>query len=162
MLVKFTPGGVETVFAAPVGRPQGNGGPEFLAFPPPPCQFTSCVSGSGYWMNHPEAWCMQTIKVCCQTYTKSQAIASMKQSTSKDMTYALAAQLIAAKLNANCAGANSSCVSSAISNADNFLCVHAVGSKVAASSSAWQGISSTYDTLENYNQGKLCATQCER
>jgi hypothetical protein len=105
---------------------------------------------------------LQTIKVGCQTYTKSQAIAIMKQSTSKDMTYALAAQLIAAKLNANCAGANSSCVSSAISNADNFLCVHAVGSKVAASSSAWQGISSTYDTLENYNQGKLCATQCER
>src|SRR4029077_7996286 len=29
--------GVETVFAAPVGRPEGNGGPEFLAFPPPPC-----------------------------------------------------------------------------------------------------------------------------
>ena len=32
-ILKFTPGGVETFFATPVGRPQGNGGPEFLAFP---------------------------------------------------------------------------------------------------------------------------------
>jgi len=36
-ILKFTPGGVETFFATPVGRPQGDGGPEFLAFPAPPC-----------------------------------------------------------------------------------------------------------------------------
>jgi hypothetical protein len=36
-ILKFTTGGVETFFAAPVGRPQGDGGPEFLAFPAPPC-----------------------------------------------------------------------------------------------------------------------------
>ena len=33
-ILKFPPtGGVGTVFAAGIGRPQGNGGPEFLAFP---------------------------------------------------------------------------------------------------------------------------------
>ena len=32
-ILKFTPAGAETVFATPVGRTQGNGGPEFLVFP---------------------------------------------------------------------------------------------------------------------------------
>jgi hypothetical protein len=112
-------------------------------------------------MNHPEAWCMETIKLGCVTYTKAQAISLMQQSTSKDMTYVLAAQLIAAKLNTKCAATDSSCVSSAIANADNFLCAHPIGSNVNAKSSAWQGISSTYDTLVKYSQGKLCASQCK-
>jgi len=60
-ILKFTPaGGVPTVFAV-AGRPQGNGGPEFLAFPPEPCQFPSAIaanfngtqinSGSTIWFN---------------------------------------------------------------------------------------------------------------
>jgi hypothetical protein len=81
----------------------------------------------------------------------------MKQSTSTDMTYPLAAQLIAAKLNVNCAQANSSCVASAITAADNWFCTHPVGSKVTAKSSAWKQITSAYNTLVNYNEGKLCA-----
>jgi hypothetical protein len=100
---------------------------------------------------------MQTIKLGCVTYSKAQAIAIMQQSTSKDMTYALAAQLIAAKLNTGCAGSNATCVSSAIAAADNFLCGHPVGTNISANSSAWKGISSTYDTLVKYNEGKLCA-----
>jgi hypothetical protein len=108
-------------------------------------------------MNHPEAWCMQTIKLGCVTYTKAQAIAIMQQSTSKDMTYAMAAQLIAAKLNVNCAGSNSTCVAANINNADNWLCSNPIGSNVKASSPAWQQITPDYNTLVNYNEGKLCA-----
>jgi len=108
-------------------------------------------------MNHPEAWCTQTIKLGCVTYTNAQAIAFMQQSTSTDMTYALAAQLIAAKLNVDCAFNDRSCVQTAINAADNWLCSNPVGSKVKASSSNWQGISSTYDTLTKYDEGKLCA-----
>jgi hypothetical protein len=81
----------------------------------------------------------------------------MQKSTSKDMTYALAAQLIAARLNTGCAGSNATCVSSAISTADNFLCAHPVGSNVAASSATWQSFTATYNTLVKYNEGKLCA-----
>jgi sugar lactone lactonase YvrE len=154
-ILKFTPGGVETFFATPVGRPQGNGGPEFLAFPSPPC--SGSVGTPGYWMNHPEAWCVQTITLCQTTYTKAQAIAIMKQSTSGDMTYQLAAHLFAAKLNVNCADANSSCVASAISAADNWFCTHPLGSKVTAKSAAWKQITSAFNTLVNYNEGKLCA-----
>jgi len=104
---------------------------------------------------------MQTITVGCVPYTKAEAIAIMQQSTSGDETYALAAQLIAAKLNVNCAGANSSCVTSAIQAADSWLCQHPVGSGVKASSPAWKQITATYNTLTLYNQGQLCAPQCK-
>ena len=124
---------------------------------PTPTPGDGRVGTQGYWQNHPEAWCMQTIKIGCVVYTKGQAIAIMQQPTSKDMTYALAAQLIAAKLNVGCAGSNATCVSSAITDADNFLCAHPVGSGVTATSSAWKGITSAYNTLVNYNEGKLCA-----
>jgi len=101
---------------------------------------------------------MQTIRLGCIEYSKAQAIMFMQQSTSKDLTYAMAAQLIAAKLNANCTGANSSCVTSAINDADTWLCQHPVGSNVTASSSAWKQITAAYNTLTQYNEGKLCAS----
>ena len=100
---------------------------------------------------------MQTIQLGCITYTKPQAIAIMQHSTSGDMTYPLASQLIAAKLNITCRGSNSSCISSAITAAGNFLCAHPVGSNVSASSSAWQQFKATYNRITSYNQGQLCA-----
>jgi hypothetical protein len=115
------------------------------------------VGGIGYWQNHPAAWCVSSLTLGCKTYTKSQVIAIMQQSTSQDMTYPLAAQLAAAKLNVTCGGTNSSCVADAITAADSWLCSHPIGSKVKASSPAWQQITPTYNTLVNYNEGRLCA-----
>lgn len=80
-----------------------------------------------------------------------------KQSTSTDMTYQLAAQLAAAKLNVGCAGADSSCVASAIASADSWLCSHPLGSKVKADSKAWKQIMPAYNKLVAYNNGQLCA-----
>jgi hypothetical protein len=93
-------------------------------------------------------------------YTKAQAIAIMQQSTSMDKTYSLAAQLIAAKLNTNCVGTDPSCVSSAITSADAWLCQHPIGSGVTSSSPAWQQIIPTYNTLTSYNEGQLCVAKC--
>jgi len=73
----------------------------------------------------------------------------------------MAAQLIAAKLNVKCSATDSSCVASAINNADAWLCQHPIGSNVTASSSAWQQITSVYNTLVNYNAGKLCGPKCK-
>ena len=101
---------------------------------------------------------MQNINIGCQTYSKTAAIAIMKQPTSGDMTYALVAQLIAAKLNVDCASNNSSCVSAAIAAVNNWLCSHPVGSNVKASSSDWKNITPSYNTLGSYNEGKLCAS----
>ena len=71
------------------------------------------------------------------------------------MTYQVAAQLIAGKLNAACAGTNSSCVSSAIGAADSWLCAHPIGSGVRANSFAWKQIP-PYNILAAYNEGLLC------
>jgi hypothetical protein len=111
-------------------------------------------------MNHPEAWCVQTIQIGCQTYTQDDAIAIMRNNASQDKTYSLASQLIAAKLNVLCKGTDPCCVSSAIAAADTWLCDHPVGSNVKASSSAWREINATYNTLVKYNDGKLCAPSC--
>ena len=100
---------------------------------------------------------MQAIMMGCHIYSQAEAIAIMQHPTRGDMTYALAQQLIAAKLNLVCNHSDPSCVASAVMAADNFLCAHPVGSGVRASSSDWQAFSANYDTLVNYNEGRLCA-----
>ena len=117
----------------------------------------SGVRGSGYWANHPEAWCFSNITLGCQSYTQAAAIAIMQHPTHGDMTYQLAAQLAAAKLNVDCARMDSSCVASAIAAADAWLCSHQIGSNVRANSQAWKEITPTYNTLADYNEGLLCA-----
>ena len=103
---------------------------------------------------------MEAIQIGCVIYTKAQAIAIMQHSTTRDMTYALAQQLIAAKLNVMCNYA-SNCIANEIAAADAWLCAHPVGSGVKASSSDWQQISGTHQTLDRYNNGLLCAPSCD-
>ena len=121
----------------------------------------NCLLSSGYWMNHPQAWCVPSIQVGCSTYNMVQAILIMRRNSSQDKTYSLAQQLIAAKLNIACKNSSTGCITSSISDADNWLCAHPVGSGVRASSSAWRVISASYNALENYNRGNLCAPSCD-
>jgi hypothetical protein len=111
-------------------------------------------------MNHPEAWCMETIQLGCVTYTQAQAVAIMRHSTGNDKTYAVAQQLIATKLNVACGHTDPSCVSTAIAAADTWLCAHPVGSGVTGGSSAWQQIKATHAAVDKYNSGKSCASAC--
>ena len=111
----------------------------------------------GYWKNHPEAWPVSTITLGGVNYTLTQAIAIMQQATSKDKTYNLAEQLIAAKLNVM-VGNEASCITTTIANADAFLAAYPIASGVKASSSAWQSLGSELlTTLTAYNEGLLCA-----
>ena len=85
----------------------------------------------------------------------------MRHSTSGDKTYSLAQVLIAEKLNRQCRNSNSSCIFQAEIDADNWLCMHPVGSGVSSSSAAWQQIKPTYNLLNKYNNGNLdCAPRC--
>src|SRR5436189_3553231 len=93
-----------------------------LSFPTRRSSDLACVSTSGYWGSHPDAWCVQTIQIGCQVYTQAEAIAIMQNWTSAGMNSSHAGQLNAAKLNIKCGGADSSCVASAISSADAWLC----------------------------------------
>ena len=118
----------------------------------------ACTSTAGYWANH--AWCVPDISIGGQTYTRDQAIAIIDNSTSGDKTYSLAAQLIAAKLNGSCAGADQTCVMSAIIAADAWLILNPVGSGVTSNSAAWKQVKAAYVTLTDYNEGRLCAPKC--
>ena len=125
-----------------------------------PATATLCVETPGYWANHPDAWCGSTVTIGGATISQADAIAIIQHSTSSDKTYSLAAQVIAAKLNTFCAGADSSCVASAISSADTWLIAHPVGSGVRANSPEWKAITPSYATLVSYNQGQLCVPEC--
>lgn len=111
----------------------------------------------GYWKNHSSAWPVSSIALGGVTYSKAQAIAIMKLSTSGDKTLNLAEQLVAAKLNV-LIGNDSSCIGTAIADADAFLSLFPIGSGVAASSAAWTSVGGALLTqLDDYNNGRLCA-----
>lgn len=110
----------------------------------------------GYWKNHPEAWPVASLTLGGTTYTKAQLLAILGQSKSKDISYALAAQFIAASLNvAN--GADGSCIVQTLADANTWLAANAPGSGVAANSPAWKAGEPLKNTLDQYNNGLLCA-----
>ncbi len=109
----------------------------------------------GYWKNHPEAWPVPQITVAGKTYTIAQAIAYLEQ-VGKDKTTTMFSSLVSAMLSVM-VGNNSSCVSSTITAADNWLTTYPLGSKVAASSYAWKIGEPMHRLMDNYNNGMLCA-----
>jgi hypothetical protein len=54
-------------------------------------------------------------------------------------------------------GNESSCIGDRILAADTWMAAHPVGSGVWANSVAWQQIALTYEMLDRYNNGLLCA-----
>jgi len=112
----------------------------------------------GYWMNHPEAWPVDSIVIGGVAYTKDQAIALMFAPTAGDVTYTMFQALVAAELNVMIGNA-SSCIASTISAAQDWMTIHPVGSGVAArgSTSPWRVGEPLYIMLDNYNNGLLCA-----
>jgi hypothetical protein len=110
----------------------------------------------GYWKNHPEAWPVQTITVGNVTYTRDQAIALLDQ-VGKDKTLTMFSSLVSAMLNV-AIGNDSSCVSSTITQAQEWMKTYGpAGSNVAASSYAWKLGEPLHRLMDNYNNGMLCA-----
>ncbi len=116
----------------------------------------------GYWKNHLDDWPVDTVTIGGITYLKQDAAAVMNMNVSGDVTYQMFAQLAAAKLNV-INGAESNCISSTIAAADNWMSLYGpVGSGVPASSSAWQdGGEALKTTLDQYNNGLLCAPHAD-
>jgi hypothetical protein len=119
----------------------------------PPAPGTGTI---GYWKNHPEAWPVQQITVGGVTYSKAQAISIMETPGKGDKTYDLFKQLVAAKLNV-LVGNEASCINGTIAAADAWLAANPVGSDVHASSTAWVTGGPLHSTLDDYNNGRLCA-----
>jgi len=119
----------------------------------------ACPPGTGtpgYWKNHPEAWPVESITIGGVTYTKAEAIDIMMTKKDRDKTYDLFRALVSAKLNVGI-GNESSCIGDRILAADTWMAAHPVGSGVWANSVAWQQIALTYQMLDRYNNGLLCA-----
>jgi hypothetical protein len=131
------PGAIpQAVFTAPGWSPLPTSGPAFIAG-----GFDAPRSWNEY---SPEFWQLWL------------TFREMKKAGSGDKTYNLFAQLVAAMMNMYL-GNDSSCVAADITAANDWLALHPVGSGVCSSSAAWSEISATFERLDQYNNGNLCA-----
>jgi hypothetical protein len=111
----------------------------------------------GYWMNHPEAWPVDTITIGGMTYSKGDAVGFIKAPVKGDKTLTMFPALVAAKLNV-LIGNEDSCIAATIAAADGWMTTYGpVGSGVPANSDAWKEGEPFYWTLDQYNNGQLCA-----
>ena len=115
--------------------------------------------GFGYWKNHPEAWPVTQLQLGNVTYTQEQLLDIMDEPVRGNGLVSLAHHLITAKLNvAN--GADPSCIQQTIADADALigdLVVPPVGDGHLAP----RDVEALKDTLEEYNEGDLCAPSCD-
>jgi hypothetical protein len=110
----------------------------------------------GYWKNHPDAWPVEEITIGGTTYSKDDAIGYMSTPERGDKSFTLFRALVCAELNVMI-GNESGCVDDTISDADDWMADHPVGSGVRGSSDAWKVGEPLYTTLDDYNNGLLCA-----
>jgi hypothetical protein len=119
----------------------------------------SCSRSQGYWKNHPGQWPTTTLQLGNVTYDQQQLLDILHQPVRGNGLVLLAHQLIAAKLNiAN--GADASCIHDTIAAADasiGDLVVPPVGNGYLAP----RDVSALAETLDQYNEGFLCAPSCE-
>ncbi len=127
------------------------------------CSFTvtvrvgnNCPLSPGFWKTHPSAWPVSSITLGDQTYTKSEALAILRSSTTGDASIILARALIAAILNtAN--GSDPTPICSALGQANALL--SGFGKKlpyaVKPSSPTGQAMTNAAGILDSYNNGLL-------
>jgi len=127
--------------------------------PTPSATPGGCVFGFGYWKNHPQAWPVTELQLGNVTYTQDQLLAIMHEPVRGNGLISLAHHFITTKLNvAN--GADPSCIQQTIADADALigdLVVPPVGDGYLAP----RDVNALKDTLEEYNEGQLCAPSCD-
>lgn len=125
----------------------------------PPDVIAPGTATIGYWKNHPSEWpanCDLTLPGSA-TDPNAFAMKILESSVRGDKTVSLAKQLIAAKLNV-CAGNDSVCIDQTIINATTWLQTYPVFSKQRN----WMGAEDIHETLEDYNEGEMCAPHMPR
>lgn len=71
----------------------------------PLCPEGGCVFSQGYWKNHPEEWCSDSLTICGMTYSKAVLLNCLNTPGQGDAVLIFWHQLIAAALNQQCNGA---------------------------------------------------------
>jgi hypothetical protein len=144
-----TPTPTATATASPTATPT----------PTPTSTPSGCVFGQGFWKNHPAQWPVNQLQLGNTTYTQDQLLLILHQPVSGNGLVLLAHQLIAAELNiAN--GAVGSCIQQTIADA-NALIGDLVVPPVGTGYLSPPDVSALADTLDEYNDGMLCAPSCE-
>ncbi|MGD2113458.1 MAG: SdrD B-like domain-containing protein [Acidobacteriota bacterium] len=110
----------------------------------------------GYWKNHPDAWPVDEITVGGVTYTRDEAIALLGTPGRGDKTYDMFRALVPAMLNV-LSGNDASCIADTIAAADAWLTAYPLGSGVKGKLWNTSGGEALHTTLDEYNNGLLCA-----
>jgi hypothetical protein len=143
----------------PSASPSGTPSASPSGTPSPTSTPVDCVRGQGFWKNHANQLPVTQLQLGNVTYTQDQLLAILNQPVRDNGLLILAHQEIAVKLNI-ASGANGSCIQQALADADGLigdLVVPPVGDGVLPPTD----VSGLADTLGNYNEGQLCAPQCE-
>jgi hypothetical protein len=152
-----TPTPTATPTATPTPTPTPTATP--TATPTPTPAPVGCVFGQGYWKNHPAQWPVTQLQLGNRVYTQQELLSILHQSVRGNGLVLLAHQEIAAKLNiAN--GADGSCIEQTLADADAMigdLVIPPVGNGYLAP----RDVSALADTLDQYNEGLLCAPSCD-
>jgi hypothetical protein len=147
--------------ATPTASPSATAtaSPTVTPTPTPTSTPSGCVFGQGFWKNHPAQWPVNQLQLGNTTYTQDQLLSILHQPVSGNGLVLLAHQLIAAELNiAN--GAPGSCIQQTIADA-NALIGNLVIPPVGTGYLSPADVSALADTLDQYNEGMLCAPSCE-
>ena len=146
--------GIESVAAVTLDDTHGSAPDVDFGFVVAPVQNPG-TGTPGYWMNHPEGW-PASVTVGGRVYTAAEAIAWIQRS-GKDRTTTMFASLVSAKLNVGI-GNDASCIEGTIAEADAWMATYGpVGSNIHAASLAWKIGEPLHRTMDNYNNGMLCA-----
>lgn len=156
-----TPTATATATASPTPTATATASPTptSTATPTPTGTPVGCVSGQGFWRNHPNQWPVTQLQLGNITYNQQQLLSILQQSVRGNGLVLLARQEIVAKLNiAN--GADGSCIQQTLADADAMignLVVPPVGTGFLSPSA----VSADVETLGEYNDGDLCVQECE-
>jgi hypothetical protein len=145
--------------ATPTATATATTTPTATPTPTPTGTPVGCVFTQGYWKNHPDAWPVTELQLGNVTYTQEELLSILHQPVRGNGLVLLAHQEIAAKLNiAN--GADGSCIAQTLADADALigdLVIPPVGNGYLAPTD----VSALAETLDQYNEGLLCAPSCE-
>jgi hypothetical protein len=131
----------------------GNASTDFGFYAPPASQ--PGTGTPGYWVNHPEAWPVQSLTVGGRVYSLEESLGLLRQG-GKDKALTMFSSLASAKLNL-LVGNDDSCVASTIAAADEWMATYGfTNGPVAASSYAWKIGEPLHRLMDNYNNGMLC------
>jgi hypothetical protein len=118
----------------------------------------NCTLTQGFWKNHEEAWPVEELILGGVTYTKEELLEILNTPPRGDVTYVVAHQLVAAKLNV-AEGADSTAIETTLTEADAWLEANPLGSRPAGEArQAGQDIAAR---LDDYNNGVVGPGHCD-